>query len=149
MSEVKASTKVKLAIIDSDLTIRKLQKYPLSSTGQLIEVVSGGTEHFMPKITNTSYLNFPTRKKYYLFGKTIYEPIFFAFNKAKACFDFKNAVVDIPLPDRDQLKRANMAALAKQIGKDVNVGTPWYIWFILALNVVIFLLSLQMAGVIR
>jgi len=109
-------TKVNLAVIDTDLTIRTLKKYPLSSNGRQIFVSSGGTEHFMPTITNTSYLEFPTRKRYYLFGARMYKKIYFAMNKAKKCIDFASGEVDIPSPE--EMKKAVGKLIVGKIGQD-------------------------------
>jgi len=124
-----AETKVNLAIIDTDLTIRTLKQYPLSSNGRQILVSSGGTEHFMPSITNTSYLEFPTRKRYLLFGARMYKKIYFSMNKAKKCVDFKSG--DVHLPSPEELKKAIAATLLHRIGQDKQ-ETPLVTWLILA-----------------
>ena len=120
-------TEVNLAVIDTDLTIRTLKKYPLSSNGRQIDVASGGTEHFMPTITNTSYLEFPDKKKYYLFGARMYKKIYFSMNKAKKCVDFKSGEVGMPSPE--EMKRAIGSTMLNQIGK-VKQDTPLIQYFI-------------------
>ena len=120
-------TEVNLAVIDTDLTIRTLKKYPLSSNGRQIHVASGGTEHFMPTITNTSYLEFPDKKKYYLFGARMYKKIYFSMNKAKKCVDFKSGEVGMPSPE--EMKRAIGSTMLNQIGK-VKQDTPLIQYFI-------------------
>ncbi len=124
-----AETKVNLAIIDMDLTIRTLKKYPLSSNGRQIHISSGGTEHFMPVISNTSYLEFPTRKRYLLFGARMYKKIYFAMNKAKNCVDFASGDVSIPSPE--EMKKAIAALMIGRIGQDKQ-ETPLVQWLILA-----------------
>jgi len=124
-----AETKVNLAIIDMDLTIRTLKKYPLSANGRQIHISSGGTEHFMPVISNTSYLEFPTRKRYLLFGARMYKKIYFAMNKAKNCVDFASGDVSIPSPE--EMKKAIAATMLSQIGKNKQ-ETPLVQWLILA-----------------
>lgn len=124
-----AETKVTLAIIDMDLTIRTLKKYPLSSNGRQIHISSGGTEHFMPVISNTSYLEFPTRKRYLLFGARMYKKIYFAMNKAKNCVDFASGDVSIPSPE--EMKKAIAALMIGRIGQDKQ-ETPLVQWLILA-----------------
>ena len=141
-----SETKVFLATIDKDLKIRSLKKYPLSKNGQQIYVTSGGEGHFMPVITNTSYLEFPQRS-FPNFWKTSYRRIYFAMNKATKCVDFESGEVSMPSPE--ELKKANLQLLAGKIGQDTNKGIPWYIWGILGINVISFLLLLQLAGVIR
>ena len=138
-----SETKVNLAIIDTDLTIRTLKKYPLSSNGRQIHVKSGGENHFMPKITNTSYLEFPTRKRYYLFGARMYKKIYFAMNKAKNCIDFKSGEVGMPSPE--EMKKALGSTMLGQIGK-AKPDIPLISYIILAC--VVILLLIQM-GVFR
>ena len=139
--------KVNLATIDLDLKIRNIKRYPLSANGRHIEVVNGGENHFMPLISNTSYLEFPSWKRYYLLGERTYKRVYFAMNKAKNCIDFASGEVSIP--SVEELKRANAILLATKIGQDTNKGTPWYVWFLLILLILSFLLQLQMSGVIR
>ena len=138
-----AETKVNLAIIDTDLTIRTLKKYPLSSNGRQIHISSGGTEHFMPVISNTSYLEFPLRKKYLFFGARMYKKIYFAMNKAKKCVDFASGDVDLPSPE--EMKKAIGATMLSRIGQDKQ-ETPLVTWLILA--GVVFNILFQM-GVFR
>jgi len=139
--------KVKLATIDLDLKIRSIKRYPLSANGRHIEVCNGGENHFMPLISNTSYLHFPSWKRYYLFGERTHTQVYFAMNKAKKCIDFASGEVGIP--SVEELKRANAILLATKIGQDTNKGTPWYVWFLLILVALSFFLQLQIAGVIR
>lgn len=134
-----AETKVNLAIIDTDLTIRTLKKYPLSSNGRQIHVISGGENHFMPVISNTSYLEFPARKKYFLFGARTYRKIYFAMNKAKKCVDFDSG--DVSMPSLEQLKAAMAATMLGQIGKDKQ-DLSWWNWAVLLL--VVFSVLIQM-----
>lgn len=139
--------KVRLATIDSDLKIRSIKRYPLSKNGRHIEVCNGGENHFMPLISNTSYIEFPSWKRYYIFGDRTYKRIYFAMNKAKKCIDFVSGEVGIP--SVEELKRANAVLLATKIGQDANKGTPWYIWFLLVLILLSFILQLRIAGVIH
>ena len=124
-----AETKVNLAIIDTDLTIRTLKKYPLSSNGRQIHISSGGTEHFMPVISNTSYLEFPTRKRYVLFGARMYKKIYFAMNKAKKCVDFASG--DVSMPSPEEMKKALAALMLSRIGQDKQ-ETSMIQWLTLA-----------------
>lgn len=134
-------TKVNLAIIDTDLMIRTLKKYPLSSNGRQIVVVNGGENHFMPKITNTSYLEFPTKKKYLIFGKRMYKKIYFSMNKAKKCIDFKSGEVGMPSPE--QLKVAIASTMLGKIGQD----KPEITWInYVTLGLVVLLLLIQMGA---
>lgn len=123
-----SGTKVFLAIIDKDLKIRTLKKYPLSKNGQQIHVISGGENHFMPVITNTSYLEFPYRS-ITSFWKKSYRRTYFAMNKAKQCIDFESGNVSLPSPE--EMKKAIGATLLGQLGKD-KTETP-LIWYIILL----------------
>jgi hypothetical protein len=134
-----AETKVNLAIIDTDLTIRTLEKYPLSTNGRQIHVISGGENHFMPVISSTSYLEFPSRKKYFLFGSRMYKKIYFAMNKAKKCVDFNSGEVGMPSPE--QLKVAIAATMLAKIGKEKQDIT-WISYVTLAITILLLLISM-------
>ena len=123
-------TKVNLAVIDKDLKIRTLKRYPLSSNGRQIEVVSGGEGHFMPIITNTSYIEFPSWKRYYLFGERTHKRVYFAMNKAKKCIDFESGEVSLPSPE--EMKKAMSATMLGMIGKD-KPETPIITYILLLL----------------
>lgn len=118
--------KVRTAFYGKDLRV-EIKKYPLNSSGNKIEVVSGGTHHFMPDIGPNSFLDMPVRKKYLFFGPWVYARTFFALRRAERCIDFfpEGTVYG---PDSEQLKKANMVMIAKDIGKDANKGVPWYGW---------------------
>jgi len=139
-------TKVNLAIVDTDLKVRALKRYPLSSNGRQIEVVNGGEGHFMPIITNTSYIEFPSWKRYYLFGERTHRRIYFAMNKAKKCIDFASGEVSLPSPE--EMKRALGATMLGQIGKDKQEVT-WRDWAILLLSFFTFIIVLNMSGLLR
>jgi len=76
------------------------------------------------------------RKKYLFFGPRIYERIYFVEKKGAKCVDFGQGGT-VYGPDEEQVKKANMALIAKDIGADRDKGTPWYIWAVLALEVFI------------
>lgn len=139
--------KVRTAFYGKDLRV-KIKDYPLNSAGNKIEVVNGGENHFMPDIGPNSFLDMPIRKKYLFFGKTIYARTFFALKRAEHCIDFfpEGTVYG---PDPEQLKRANMAMLAKEIGKDREKGTPWYGWVSVIFAILTFLLVLVTSGALR
>lgn len=141
--EKTASTKVNLAIIDTDLTIRTLKKYPLSTNGRQILVTSGGVNHFMPVITNTSYLEFPTRKKYFLVGAKMYKRIYFAMNKAKKCVDFKTGEVSLPSPEEQE--KAIGALIATKVGTE-GIKIPIYLTILIALIFLMQLVVLRILG---
>ena len=135
-------TKVFLATIDKDLKIRTLKKYPISKSGSQIHVKSGGDGHFMPQITNTSYLEFPYRA-ITSFWKTSYRRIYFAMNKATQCVDFESG--DVFLPSEEELNKALGATMLAQIGKE-KPETPLISY--ITLGIMIILLLFQM-GVFR
>jgi hypothetical protein len=123
------SKKVNLAIIDTDLKIRGIKKYPLSANGRQIDVIHGGENHFMPAISNTSYLEFPSWKRFYLFGERTHKRIYFAMNKAKKCVDFETGEVALPSPE--ELKKAIGATMLGKLGKPEASFPLWMIYIIL------------------
>ena len=135
--------KVKTAIFGKDLRI-KLEDHELNTSGNKITIVPEGAGYFMPEIGPTSFLDWPSHKKFLLFGPRTYKRIFFIERKGAKCIDFGIGGI-IYGPDIEQLKKANMALLAEKIGQDAHKGTPWYIWVILGLN---FLIFLNIIGVI-
>lgn len=118
--------KVRTAFYGKDLRV-EIKKYPLNSSGNKIEVVNGGTHHFMPDIGPNSFLDMPIRKKYLFFGPWVYARTFFALRRADKCIDFFPEGI-VYGPDPEQLKQANMVLLSKDLGKDANKGVPWYGW---------------------
>ena len=138
--------KVKTAIFDSDLRV-ELKDHEISNNGNRISIVPEGAGYFMPEIGPTTFLDWPLRKKYYLFGSTIYQRVYFTLKKGSRCIDFLTGVVYGP--DVEQVKRANLNLLAEKIGTDNNPTTPWYIWAILIPSVISFILLLNMSGVLR
>jgi len=135
------TNKVKLAIFDQDLVVRKFGKFPLSADGSKIKIVSGGEAHFMPQISNTTYLEFPRRSLIPPFRK-YYERVYFVRNMAKKCVDFETEVVS--MPDPKQLMDAAGAKIASNWGKE-KVETPIMLWLILA---AIALVAAKVFGVI-
>lgn len=133
--------KVTVAIFDNDLRC-KIEKHPISKNGKQINIYSGGTGHFMPKFDNTSYLEFPSWKKYLLFGERTYKRTYVTANKAKKCVNFKTGEVYGPSPE--ELDNAVGALIATKIGTE-GITIPWYISLFLVLNL---LLSIIIAGVL-
>ena len=124
--------KVKTAIFGNDLRV-ELKNYGISKSGNKIDIVSSGEGYFMPEIGPTTFLDWPIRKRFFLFGPTIYKRVYFSIKKGTKCVDFLTGVVYGP--DEEQLKKSNLNLLATKIGKDANQGTPWYIWAILAVSI--------------
>lgn len=129
--------KVRTAIFGKDLRV-EFKDHKLTATGHKISIVPEGAGYFMPEIGPTTFLDLPLRKKYLLFGPRTYERVFFVEKKGAKCIDFGQGG-KMYGPDTEQLKKANMALLAEKIGQDAQKGTPWYIWVILGLNLLIFL----------
>jgi len=150
--------KVKTAIFGKDQRV-KLKDHELSASGNKISIVTGGEGYFMPEIGPTTFLDWPIRKKYLLFGPDIYKRIFFALRKGSHCVDFAKRIANydeetqlgvmIYGPDEEALKKSNLNLLATKIGKDTNQGIPWYIWAILIFSFLSFFLLVQMSGVLR
>jgi hypothetical protein len=138
--------KLNLATIDLDLKIREIKRYPLSANGRHIEVCNGGEGHFMPLISNTSYIEFPSWKRYYLFGERTHKRVYFAMNKAKKCIDFASGEVD--LPSLELMKQAMATTMLGQIGKEKQDMT-WRDWAVLILTLLTFLMVINMSGVLR
>ena len=139
--------KVKTAIFGKDLRV-ELKNYELSASGNKINIVSSGEGYFMPEIGPTTFLDWPSFKRYFLFGPRTYKRVFFALKKGKKCVDFGTDNGIVYGPDQEQLKKANTNLLATKIGQDANQGTPWYIWAILVFSFLSFFLLLRNSGVI-
>ena len=137
--------KVKTAIFGNDLRV-ELKDHKLSKSGNKIDIVSSGEGYFMPEIGPTTFLDWPIRKRFLLFGPTIYKRVYFSIKKGTKCVDFLTGVVYGP--DEEQLKKSNLNLLATKIGKDANEGTPWYMWAILAFSFLSFFLLLNISGVL-
>jgi hypothetical protein len=138
--------KVKTAIFDSDLRV-KLKDYELSNNGNRVSIVKEGAGYFMPEIGPNTFLDWPIRKKYFLFGAPVYKRIYFSLKKGAKCVDFLTGVVYGP--DTEQVEGATTNMLAEKIGKDNQQKTPWYIWPILIIGLFSLLLLLNMSGVLR
>ena len=139
--------KVNVAIFGADLQITPVKQYEVDESGSKIRInPKGGKGHFMPAFTNTSYLDFPTFKKYLFFGKRSYKRVYFVRKMASACVDFVTPFV--PLPDIKQVMDAAESEIVKNFGKE-ETGTPWYVWPILIFSVLSFLLILTTSGVLR
>lgn len=136
--------KVKTAIWKQDLRV-ELKKYPLSDSGNKIDIVNSGAGYFMPEIGPTNFLDWPKRKMFIFFGPMIYERIFFSIKKGSKCVDFLTGAVYGP--DQEAIKLSNLNLLAKDLGSEQQKGIPWYIWAILILCLFNFLLVMRIAGV--
>ena len=134
--------KVITAVFGKDLRIH-LKKRELSTTGNKIKIVPAGEGYFMPEIGPTTFLDWPSRKKFILFGPRSYKRVYFAQKLASKCVDFGKDIVEIHPPDREQLKRANLSLLAEKVGQDTQKGTPWYIWALILLQLLAIIILVQ------
>jgi len=129
--------KIKTAIFGKDLRV-KLENHKLNASGNKISIIPEGAGYFMPEIGPTTFLDWPSHKKFLFFGPRTYKRVFFVEKKGAKCIDFGLGGI-LYGPDLEQLKKANMVLLAEKIGQDAQKGTPWYVWAILGLNLLIFL----------
>lgn len=134
--------KVITAVFGKDLRIQ-LKKRELSASGTKIKIVPAGEGYFMPEIGPTTFLDWPSRKRYLFFGARTHKRVFFAQKLASKCVDFGKEDVVIHTPDPEQLKRANAALLAEKIGQDAQKGTPWYIWALILLQLLAIIILVQ------
>ena len=138
--------KVITAVFGNDLRV-ELKNYEISNNGNRISIVPEGAGYFMPEIGPTTFLDWPIRKKYLLFGSPVYKRVYFTIKKGSKCVDFLTGVVYGP--DVEALKTSNLNLLATKIGKDTDQGVPWYVWVILIPSLLSFLMLLNMSGVLR
>ena len=149
--------KVKTAVFGKDQRV-KLKDHELSASGNKISIVTGGEGYFMPEIGPTTFLDWPIRKKYLLFGPDVYKRVFFAVKKGSRCVDFSKTIANYDAktqlgvvvygPDEEALKKSNLNLLATRIGKDTNQGIPWYIWAIIISSFLNLFLMFNMSGVL-
>ena len=125
--------KITVAIFDNDL-ICSIKKYEIAEGGTKIRIISGGEGHFMPTFDNNSYLDFPTRKKYLLFGERVYKRFYIVKKKASACVNFKTG--EVHGPDLEQLKKALAASNLDKLGKQEPPFPTWVIYIILLSSIV-------------
>lgn len=105
------SKKVKLAIFDRDLKVRKMGTFEVSKDGSKIKVKGGGKGNFNPSFDNESYLEFPRRFRGF-------ERIYIVRKGAKACVNFKDNPATVYGPDPEQVIEAAENKILTGIGKD-------------------------------
>ena len=120
--------KITAAIFDNDLKCL-VKKFEISDDGTKIRIQSGGEGHFMPTFDNNSFLEFPTRKKFLLFGERIYKRFYIVKKKGSACVNFRTGAV--LGPDPEQMKKALAAASLDKLGKQEPPFPTWIIYLIL------------------
>lgn len=141
-----ATDKVKTAVFGSDLRVT-LKQYPLSKNGNKIDIVNSGEAYFMPEIGPTSFLDWPSYKRFLLFGTRTYKRIYFTRKKAAKCVDFGNEEGIVYGPDEEQIKKANLNILATKIGQDQGITIPWYLTVILIVDTVFLFIIAHVLGV--
>lgn len=141
------ANKLKTAIFGKDLCV-ELKKYPLSENGDKIDIVSDLEKgYFMPEIGPNKFLFWPKRKKYFLFGRRTYERIFFSFLQSTSCIDF--ITLNMYGPDRELIKQANKAYLAREIGSEREKGPPLALWVAAIFSFLTFFLVLVSSGALK
>lgn len=120
--------KITAAIFDNDLKC-EIRKFEVSEDGTKIRIQSGGEGHFMPKFDNNSFLEFPTRKKFLLFGERVYRRYYIVKKKGSACVNFRTG--EVSGPDLEQLKKALAASSLDKLGKQEPPFPSWTIYLIL------------------
>ena len=148
MTEKEEKTpKVWVAIYDNDFRIKKIQKYPISEDGKKIRIQSGGSGHWMPDFTASSFLEFPSLKKFLLFGERQYKRVYIVPKKGEACVDFETGTAKGP--SSEELKKAVGATMLRDIGKDRNAGPKWYHYITMLFVFLCFIMLLQLGGFVR
>ena len=137
--------KIKLFIIDKDLRVRESGNFEVGDADK-IKYKSGGTENWNPVIGETTYVEKKGWKKWILFGQRNWVREYYTIRKGEKCIDFKTE--DIPTPNPEALKKANLSLMAKDIGKDSNPNIPWQMWATFIFSLLTFFLMLNLAGVI-
>lgn len=78
----------------------------------------------MPRFDNTSFLEFPSWKKYLLFGERSHKRLYIVKNGAEKCVNFFTG--EAVGPSIEEKKKANLGALANRLGQDTGLKIPWY-----------------------
>lgn len=138
------SERVEVAIFDNDQKIRTMKKYDVSENGVQIRIKSGGEGHFMPKFDSTSFLDFPSWKRYIFFGPRTWKRLYFVKNKGEKCVDFSTGETYGPSPE--EMKKAISATLLGKIGQG-KLEIPWYLTVLLLLNTIFLVAVMKVLGV--
>ena len=125
--------KVKTAIFGKDLRI-KLEDHKLSASGNKISIVPEGAGYFMPEIGPTTFLDWPSHKRFLIIGPRTYKRVFFVEKKGAKCIDFGLGGT-IYGPDTEQLKKAIASTNLDKLGKQEPPFPAWIIYFILLLTI--------------
>ena len=143
----KTGAKVTTAVFGQDLFV-ELKDYPLSKAGNKIDISKSGGNYFQPEIGPNHFLYWPRRKKYFLFGPWIYQPIYFVLKRGSKCIDFSLNEPKAYGPDIEQIDSALGNNLASQIGADINKGVHPIFYLMFMVLLVVLGLTLRVAGVI-
>lgn len=129
-----SESKVKVAIFDNDLRVRKIGKYPLNSDGTKIKIVSGGEGHFMPSIDPSSCLEFPRRSMIPPFKK-YFERVYIIKKGASKPVNFHTErVYDINV---ESIMKAANAQILNRLGQETkDTATITYVIVILLLVII-------------
>jgi len=138
--------KIKLFIIDKDLRVREAGMYEVGDADK-IRYKSGGTENWNPVIGETTYIEKKGWKKWIFFGPRNWIREYYTIRKGAKCIDFQTG--DIPTPNPESLKKANLSLLARDIGKDSDPSAPWQMWAAFIFSLLTFFLMLSTSGVLR
>lgn len=122
--------KAKLVIFDGDLKAT-VKNYPVSESGDRIQVKQGGKIHFMPSFDNSSFLDMPYRSLSSPW-KISYRRTYFARKLSKKCVDFQTGILTGPSPEfvKEMATKVMLDKLNKQ-----KQETIWQIWLILAVSI--------------
>lgn len=136
--------KIEVAIYDNDQKIRTQKKYEVSDNGTQIRIVSGGEGHFMPKFDSTSFLEFPSWKRYLFLGARTWKRLYIVKNKGEKCVNFKTGEAYGPSPEES--KKAISSTLLEKIGAEKQ-PIPMLIYAILGLNTLFLIVVMKVLGV--
>ena len=135
------SKKVKLAIFDNDLKARTVGKFPVSESGDRIQVKQGGKEHFKPSFDNESFIEFP-RRAFPFFWRIVWDRVYFARKGASSCVNFQTGKVEGP--DPALVIEAAGTEMLRNLGKE-KTETALTTYIMLAL---LLFITLNLLGVI-
>jgi len=122
--------KAKLVVFDGDLKAT-VKNYPVSDSGDRINVKKGGEAHFMPSFDNSSFLDLPYRSLSSPW-KISYKRTYFARKLSKKCVDFQTEIIEGPSPEfvKEMAAKVMLDKLNKQ-----KQETVWQIWLILVVSI--------------
>lgn len=136
---------IRVAIYDNDYKIREIKKYKIAQDGDRISIVNSGAGKFMPYFDNSSYLLFPSWKKWLFFGPRSYKELYVVKNGAESCVNFYTGRA--VGPSIEEKKKANLGALANNLSQGAGLKIPWHITVILVLLFGCQLIIMKVLGV--